>query len=517
MGLAATILVGLSAVLTLAKPTWGFCAFIATAIIRPNEQFDGVMIPTGPLMVVALGASYLIHFSRALPRVEGPRSKATLFFLGMMGLLLIHLLIGRRELLVDWMINELGQSVLILLFLTRFMSEPPLLRMYFTSVMLSSSVVAAIPVVVHFFFKGAPVPARSHRRGDPPTYGPLWEMYHGAEGRLMGKAKGMWGNSNDLGMLANWAIPCALYYLRRKGSRLVKILALGLLAMLAGVIMLTGSRGGQLNLAITFWMVFVGGKRKVLGVVLLLIALVGVMVVLPKLQPTRKTAGDSAAERTALIGAGVGMFKSSPLWGVGYSHFEDNSFRHLSAHNVYVQCVAETGLIGMGLFIPLIFFLRRETSRAVKHFEATDDVDAGHLARSIGALQIAFTVFILFSNQFMRFTFAIVQAAGIALYTAMLRDKTRRAAATAQAPPPTDQPVEPIAAPRDQKRSPGLPARERRLALPPASEPEPTPQQPPPRYVFDPRQPGVGIRPAGEADADDDVDEEPGRPPRPRR
>jgi hypothetical protein len=505
MGLIATILVGLGGLLCLVSPSWGFCAFVATAIIRPNEQFDGVMVPTAAVMILGLGAGYLLHFGRRLPRPPGGRSRATVLFVAMMMLLLVHLLTGRREGLIDWILDDLSQGILTLLYLTQHMSAPPLLERYFSTVMLSCSVVCGIPFFVHFFYKGKAVLLPRRRRGDPPVFSPLFHLYHYSESgryRLMGKAKGMWGNSNDLGMLANWAIPCALFHLRRKGSKLLKVANLALLGMLAAVVMLTGSRGGQLNLGITLWMVFVGGKRKVLGILLLLVALAGILVVLPKLRPERTADEASSGERMALIGAGVGMFKSNPVFGVGFHRFEERSFRRLSAHNVYVQCFAETGLLGAALFLPLIVLLRRETSQGVKHFEGADDARAGLLARSIGATQLAFTVFILFSNQFMRFTFSIIQAMGIALYVAMLRDRARRAAA--QAPEKAAAEAKAVPAPAAESRAPRLPPRRRALALPPhgedADEVDDSPATPAtsaPRYVFDPARPDEGVQPAG--------------------
>jgi len=519
MGLIATILVCLGGLLCIVNPRWGFCAFVATAIIRPNEQFDGVMVPTAALMILATGAGHILHLGRRLPRPSGGRSIASYLFVAMLSLLLVHLLFGRREDLADWILDELSQGVLVLVYLAQHMSTPELLERYFNTVMLSSSLVCGIPFFVHFFFQGKAVLQSRRRRGAEPTFSPLFHLYHYSEGgrfRLQGKAKGMWGNSNDLGMLANWAIPCALFHLRRKGSKLLKLVCLALLGMLVGVIMLTGSRGGQLNLGVTLWMVFVGGKRKALGIFLLLVAVVGILVVLPKLRPERSAGDASTTERMALIGMGVDMFKSNPLFGVGFHRFEENSFRRLSAHNVYIQCVAETGLLGAALFFPLIVLLRRETSRGVKHFEAQpDDPRAGHLARSIGAAQLAFTVFILFSNQFMRFTFTLVQAMGIGLYLAMLRDRVRRAAAAPEekaGPPAAEAP-----AARPETAAPRLPARQPRMLPPHQTEDDEADEAPPAaRYVFDPTRPEAGVQPARDDEPEEELPIQP-RPVPPRR
>jgi hypothetical protein len=58
----------------------------------------------------------------------------------------------------------------------------------------------------------------------------------------------------------------------------------------------------------------------------------------------RDVSVDAGADRIDLWGAGLHMFRSSPLWGVGYGKFVD--FYWATAHNSFVLCLAEVGLIG---------------------------------------------------------------------------------------------------------------------------------------------------------------------------
>jgi hypothetical protein len=58
----------------------------------------------------------------------------------------------------------------------------------------------------------------------------------------------------------------------------------------------------------------------------------------------RDVSAEAGSGRLDLWGAGLHMFRSSPLWGVGYGRFED--FAPLTAHNSFVLCLAEVGLIG---------------------------------------------------------------------------------------------------------------------------------------------------------------------------
>ena len=63
-------------------------------------------------------------------------------------------------------------------------------------------------------------------------------------------------------------------------------------------------------------------------------------------------ADESAASRLEAWSAGLLMLKGSPIWGVGYNQFIELHGR--VAHNSYVQCFAETGLIGYFLWLGYI-------------------------------------------------------------------------------------------------------------------------------------------------------------------
>ncbi len=506
MGLAATILVALGAILCLTKPTWGFLAFVAVIIIRPNEQWDDVLLPTVPLMILAAGLGYLLHANKALPRPEGARVRVIVFWLATLALLGLHLLIWRRWMLLDWILSELAPSFLLLLYLTRFFSTPARLHAYFATVSLSTGVVTAIPLFVHLFLRGPLTFVRDEWRNLVPSFGVIWDQYHLAPGsdRVIGRAKGMWGNSNDLGMLCNWGIACALAWVRRPGSKLLRLLGLALAVMFAAVLMLTGSRGGQLQLGVTLWMLFVGGRRKLLGVVLLVVAVAGILFVLPRLAPERRDTAASSRERQVLLMVGVGMFKSNPVIGTGYASFPEHSFHRLQAHNAYMQCLAETGLIGASLFFPLVLFLRRDTTRGARRLQAQGVGRLTTLASSISALQFSFTIYLLFANHFMRFTFAIPMVMGLALDWAAAREAQRRETAITleDAPRPKHEGVPPQPHEGVPPPPPGGVVVD--VEAPPSPRPPPGPSldAPEPRYVFDPARPGAGVEETYELEVD---------------
>ena len=58
------------------------------------------------------------------------------------------------------------------------------------------------------------------------------------------------------------------------------------------------------------------------------------------------------ADRLAAWASGLEMFKSAPLLGVGFGRFTD--LNDITAHNSFVLCLAELGLVGSTLWIALL-------------------------------------------------------------------------------------------------------------------------------------------------------------------
>jgi len=76
---------------------------------------------------------------------------------------------------------------------------------------------------------------------------------------------------------------------------------------------------------------------------------------------TGYTEGRTQDNRRDIWSDGLGMFKSSPVWGVGFNGFMQNSEQ--TAHNSFLLCAVELGLIGcflwMGLLVVSLWQVRR--------------------------------------------------------------------------------------------------------------------------------------------------------------
>jgi len=60
-------------------------------------------------------------------------------------------------------------------------------------------------------------------------------------------------------------------------------------------------------------------------------------------------------DRLEFWGTGLQLFKSSPLFCIGFGNFADHNFGH-TAHNSFVLCLAELGMMGYSLWMGLLVF-----------------------------------------------------------------------------------------------------------------------------------------------------------------
>jgi O-antigen ligase len=114
---------------------------------------------------------------------------------------------------------------------------------------------------------------------------------------------------------------------------------------------LTHSRGGMLAiLALT-----IVALRRRIGTLLAAGLGVGLFLGATALNFTggRQVSADSGADRMDLWGQGIQLFRSHPLFGVGFSKMPD--YTGLTAHNSVVVCAAELGLLGLFFWSLFLF------------------------------------------------------------------------------------------------------------------------------------------------------------------
>lgn len=162
---------------------------------------------------------------------------------------------------------------------------------------------------------------------------------------------GVLNDPNDFSQYLLVLLPFVLLQwdpVRRARSYLIT-LPVGLL-LLTGVY-LTRSRGALLGLITLVWILIRHNPK------LIAAAAVGGAAVLVRFSSSftggRDISVEGGSDRLGLWSDGFQMIKSSPLWGVGYRAYMDET-GGLTAHNSFLLCAAETGLPAYFLWIGLL-------------------------------------------------------------------------------------------------------------------------------------------------------------------
>lgn len=162
---------------------------------------------------------------------------------------------------------------------------------------------------------------------------------------------GIFGDPNDLGQFLAAMIPLCFAIYRRPNPMAFTI-SLVLAVFLFQGLLATHSRGGMVALAAavatmvclrlpTRWLPYAGG-----------LALVGFLVAC-----AFRGAGMldmSAQERVVFWGLGNRAFKSNPVFGIGYGMFWQITSTSRAAHNAFVACYTEVGLVGYWFWFSLL-------------------------------------------------------------------------------------------------------------------------------------------------------------------
>jgi hypothetical protein len=150
---------------------------------------------------------------------------------------------------------------------------------------------------------------------------------------------------NDFAQLLVCTIPLMFMFWRKKKMlRNFAFVILPVGALLFGVF-LTHSRGALLALLA---IAIVASRRRIGTIPSLLLAGAGfVAASLLHFAGGRDISESAGADRISLWGQGLQVFKTHPLFGVGFGRLPEYTDVHLTAHNSIVLCAAELGFFGL--------------------------------------------------------------------------------------------------------------------------------------------------------------------------
>lgn len=199
--------------------------------------------------------------------------------------------------------------------------------------------------------------------------GPLGTMSVG-HGRV--RYRGFLEDPNELGLALVISLPFAMGLLAQRRSVLRVVLVAAIFAIILPVVIWTGSRTGQVAFVAVVAAYLL---RKIRLKTVLAVALLALP---PMLLGGRsgEEADASATERLEAWSAALDFVRSSPLWGIGKGEFTEHHV--ITAHNTYLLEAAELGLIGMILWVGILYTGFKIVLSALRRYRERPDATVAY-------------------------------------------------------------------------------------------------------------------------------------------
>jgi hypothetical protein len=225
---------------------------------------------------------------------------------------------------------------------------------------------------------------------------------------------GIFNDPNDLALALVAAMPLCLYWITDPARRHGRLLWLACLLLCGYALLLTSSRGGFLALMgslALFLHVRFGGRQTLLMAMLVFPLL---LVVFAGRMTTISASDGTGQSRIQLWYEGLQYFQSSPLFGIGMENYQHYS-THV-AHNSFIHCYTELGLLGGTLFLGAFYFALSGLYQLRGVLDPEMDPALRRLHPYLFAVVVAYTVGMLFlSRSYIVPTFMVLGLATVFL------------------------------------------------------------------------------------------------------
>jgi O-antigen ligase len=176
------------------------------------------------------------------------------------------------------------------------------------------------------------------------------------------QAQGLLGDPNAFAQFLLAMLPLLFVGMKNRSwsSRIFVILPMG--AIMLAAIFLTHSRGALVGMVILIGVLVRQHVRFAAGG--LATAVAAIVLIAAGFTGGRSISIGGGMDRLDLWSDGLGLFKSSPLWGIGYNGFVEKEI--YTAHNSFLLCAAELGLIGLFIWLAIIIVSLWQLRRVVR-------------------------------------------------------------------------------------------------------------------------------------------------------
>lgn len=277
-----------------------------------------------------------------------------------------------------------------------------------------------------------------------------------ADGSLTSAAQGaarLTGAAGDPNFLAASLVAAAVLagtLLALAKSQISKALLVAALAVLIVGLVASASRGGALAGGVALIAAFVLFKRRrlqVAAVTAVVLAVAGLTFVNAPAAWDRVTNFNNDNGRSDLWTVGWRMGKDHPILGVGLNNFREQSANYVRqpgtlehvqlivdrpsfTHNTYLQLFAEEGIVGLALFLALVWACLYSAYSAAERFERRGERDLSTLARAVLVATVSMLAAGMFLSSAVDQRLWLLLALGPALLTLAERDVRSGAART---------------------------------------------------------------------------------------
>jgi putative inorganic carbon (hco3(-)) transporter len=340
----AIVLAIIAGGIIIARPFWGLLIFIALLYTRPEESINelaGLRIP----LIVSVVTLVAAIFQKLLAREVFAKTPLNGMIIGFGASAVFSAMSSG---LASVAAQDVGRLVIIVLLMVNLVNTPKRYQQVSTTILAFTLYLSAYSIYLYF------------------TGGALNE-----HGLLRSQATGIFSDPNDIAGTIVAGLGLTLFRARME-QKFLRWVYIFISVVFFWAILLTNSRGGLVALmllAIIFVFLTVRNKLKALSI--LLVAVVPLMLLSSSRMRNFDSGDESANQRFWYWTNGIDQLIQNPLLGVGYQSFTEVN-GGMTAHNSFVLCFAETGLIGYFFWMGCFYY----TFRTSRKSEPGSDSDA---------------------------------------------------------------------------------------------------------------------------------------------
>ncbi len=403
------VLAGLAAVAIFARPQWGAYLLIITLFTNMSSVFSQNGLPSinKPLVAFVLIAVIINRLAHKRPF---PRLRQVELLLLVYGFVWLLSAFGAtdKSLALNKVVDFVKDFIVVLTIILA-LETPRHWRNALWALVLSAAALAAMST--YQVLTGNYAQTFIGFAGNSQEQ-VLTEVY---QSRLTGPL----GDPNFYGLILVTAVPLALYFFLDEKRTLGRLTALAATLLLVFALLNTYSRGDFLALVLVLGLIAL--ERKISPSLLAGVAVAALLLLsfLPDSFTDRMNSlgalGSSAETavyqessfrgRASEYISGLLMFADHPILGVGANNYPPNYQKYSSrlgldsrteereAHSLYIEIIAETGILGLAAFTALIASLMISLHRARKKLHAANA--SPRWQRNLTALQMSLIAFLL--------------------------------------------------------------------------------------------------------------------------